>query len=271
MKRYTWLIILCTFFHLQGYGGRIDTIQVYSKSMQKEVPCIVILPELYGTLQANYPVVYLLHGYSGDYLNWITQVPELKQAADEYHVIIVCPDGGFSSWYFDSPVDTAVRYETFMSGELIPAIDARYHTIPDRQQRAICGLSMGGHGALYLAIRHPDKFGAAASISGGVDILPFPDNWDIKKRLGDLKTHRKNWEQNSVINLVDSLKNGELKILIDDGVSDIFIKENRALHEKLLRLKIDHVYVERPGGHTWSYWRNAVDYELLFFRKYFYR
>jgi S-formylglutathione hydrolase FrmB len=238
--------------------------------MHKEIPCVVIVPDLYGKLQANYPVVYLLHGYSGNYLNWITWVPVLKQYVDEFHLIIVCPDGGFSSWYFDSPVDSTMRYETFMTRELVPYIDGRYHTIPDKNHRGICGLSMGGHGALYLAIRHPQEFGAVASISGGVDIRPFPNNWDIKKRLGDIKTHRENWEKNTVINLVDSLKNNELKIAIDDGVDDIFIKVNRALHEKLLSLHINHDYTERPGGHTWDYWHNAIAYELLFFRKCFY-
>lgn len=271
MKKIFFFISVFTLLSIRGYCGRVDTINVYSKAMHKAIPCIVIVPDMYGKLQAAYPVVYLLHGYSGNYLDWITRVPELKNAVDEYHLIIVCPDGGFSSWYFDSPIDSTIRYETFMIKELVPEIDARYKTIPDREHRAICGLSMGGHGALYLAIRHPHEFGATGSISGGVDILPFPDNWDIKKRLGDQKTHKANWEKNSVINLVDSLNNNELKIIIDDGVNDIFIKENRALHQKLLHLKINHVYIERPGGHTWNYWHNAIDYELLFFRKYFYK
>lgn len=270
MRKALFLILFFTVCYFHAFCGRIDTIRIYSKAMHKEVSCIVILPDLYDKLQASYPVVYLLHGYSGNYLDWITRVPALKNDVDEFHMIIVCPDGGFSSWYFDSPVDSSMRYETFMTQELVPVIDTLYHTIADRAHRGICGLSMGGHGALYLAIRHPDEFGAAASISGGVDIRPFPNNWDIKKRLGDLKTHRENWEKNTVINLVDSLKNGELKIAIDDGVNDIFIKENRALHQKLLRLGIDHDYTERPGGHTWDYWRNAIAYQLLFFRKYFY-
>lgn len=270
MRKWSSLFLFLVVFNIQGFCGRVDTINVYSAAMKKEIPCVVIVPDLYGKLDASYPVVYLLHGYSGNYLNWITNVPELKNAVDEFHLIIVCPDGGFSSWYLDSPIDSTMRYETFMTKELVPEIDARYHTIPDRWHRGICGLSMGGHGALYLAIRHPGEFGATVSISGGVDLVPFPNNWDIKKRLGDIKTHHKNWEANSVINLVDSLKNNELQIAIDDGVNDIFIKENRALHEKLLRLKINHVYIERPGGHTWAYWKNAIDYELLFFRKYFY-
>src|SRR5690606_2665667 len=104
-------------------------------AMHKEISCVVIVPDLYGKLNASYPVVYLLHGYSGNYLNWITYVPELKDAVDEFHVIIVCPDGGVSSWYLDSPIDSTMRYETFMTKELIRNIDARYRTVPDRDHR----------------------------------------------------------------------------------------------------------------------------------------
>jgi S-formylglutathione hydrolase FrmB len=270
MRKFLVVLVFCLAAGVPAFCGRVDTIRVYSPSMHKEIPCVVITPDLYGKLKADYPVLYLLHGYSGNYTDWITKVPALKQYVDEFHMIIVCPDGGFSSWYFDSPVDSTMRYETFMSRELVPAIDSLYHTQASRRGRAICGLSMGGHGALYLAIRHPREFGAVASISGGVDIRPFPGNWYIKKRLGDITTHRLNWEENTVINLVDSLKNGELAISRDDGVLDIFIKENRALHRKLLALHIDHDYTERPGVHNWDYWRNAIAYELLFFRKYFY-
>ena len=102
-----------------------------------------------------------------------------KAMADTYGVIIVMPDGGFDSWYYDSPVEPTYRYETFVARELVEYIDSHYRTKAEPSARAIAGLSMGGHGALYLAIRHQNVFGAAGSLSGGVDIRPFPDNWNI--------------------------------------------------------------------------------------------
>jgi S-formylglutathione hydrolase FrmB len=81
-------------------------------------------------------------------------VPELKTYADEYKVLIVCPDGGNSSWYFDSPVDSTMKYETYIGKEVPDYIDAHYKTIKNRTARAITGLSMGGHGALFIAFRH---------------------------------------------------------------------------------------------------------------------
>lgn len=92
---------------------------------------------------------------------------------------------------------------------------------------------MGGHGALYLAIRHQDVFGAAGSMSGGVDFRPFPEKWDIKLRLGDQKTHKENWDKNTVMAQLPLLKDGALQLIIDCGTEDFFFDVNVKLHEAL--------------------------------------
>lgn len=270
-KRIFFLVIFC-FLFLKGIGSTIDTLETYSVEMGKKVYSLVLLPDDYRAHpQKRYPVLYLLHGYSGNYLSWFQSVPKLQDYVDEFQMIIVTPDGGYDSWYMDSPMDKDRRYETFITTTLMGDVDQKYRTKPDRLFRGISGLSMGGHGALYLSIRHPSLYGAATSISGGVDLRPFPENWNLKKVLGSEKEHRENWENNSVINLVDKLKDENLALFIDIGVEDIFIGVNRQLHQKLLRFNIEHDYIERPGGHTWAYWRNALPYHLLFFRDYFKR
>ena len=267
------LLLLST----QTFAARVDTILVHSTAMNKDIKCVVIQPSHPAMIRtatnaagtSRLPVIYLLHGYSGNYAQWPATAPQLSKEADDLGIIFVSPDGGYDSWYFDSPVDPSVRYETFMSKELIPYIDSHYLTIPDRTHRAITGLSMGGHGALYLAIRHKDLFGAAGATSGGVDFRPFPDNWGIKKDLGNFSEHKAIWDANTVFTAVDSLGNGDLKIIFDCGSSDFFLTVNRNLHQKLLDKKIDHDYIERPGGHNGPYWQNSIDYQVLFFHKYF--
>jgi len=128
---------------------------------------------------------------------------------------------------------------------------------------------MGGHGALYLAMHHTDLYGAAGATSGGVDFRPFPDNWDIKKDLGKYASNKAVWDAHTVITAADNLHNGDLRIIFDCGVDDFFITVNRALHQKLVEKKIDHDYTERPGGHTGTYWHNSIDYQVLYFHKYF--
>lgn len=256
---------------LQLRASSVDTISVYSESMHKQVKAVVILPDGYGKKKSSfrYPTTYLLHGYSGSYAQWINDAPQIKTLADQEQIILICPDAGYSSWYFDSPIDSTVRYETFITRELIPYIDSHYKTTNDRKWRAVTGLSMGGHGALYLSIRHQDLFGAAGSICGGVDIRPFPKNWDLSKKLGDTVCCMANWEKNTVINVIDQLQNGQLALIMDCGVGDFFLEVNRHLHQKLLEKKIDHDYTERPGEHNKAYWSNSIAYQLVFFRKFF--
>ena len=102
-------------------------------------------------------------------------------------------------------------------------IDGHYSTIKDRSGRAITGLSMGGHGALFLAFRHQDVFGACGSMSGGVDLRPFPDNWDIAKRLGRLSEFPDRWAAYSVVNMVDLLKPNSLAITFDLRQQRLFL------------------------------------------------
>lgn len=255
------LISFCT-------KASVDTIAIYSPSMKKDIKTVVIKPSTYATGK-HFPTVYLLHGYSDIYSGWIKKVPQIEQMSDTYQVIIVCPDGGFSSWYIDSPIDSAYRYETFVGVEVPQFIDDHYNTIADRKARAITGLSMGGHGGLFLGFRHADTFGACGSMSGGVDLNYSRNKFDVAKRIGDTINHAENWVNYSVIHLVENYPKEGLAIIVDCGVDDFFYKDNVALHSKMVKLKIAHDYTERPGSHTWPYWANSVQYQLLFFRNFF--
>ncbi|MCD7937604.1 MAG: esterase family protein [Tannerellaceae bacterium] len=246
-------------------GAKVEDVKVYSASMKKEVDVVIITPEKEGM---RYPVIYLLHGYGGNARTWLGIRGDLPQIADRYGLIFVCPDGK-NSWYWDSPQDVSLRYETFISGELVGYVDGNYPTVADRSGRAVTGLSMGGHGALWNAWRHPEVFGAAGSTSGGVDIRPFPKNWDMSKQLGEQATHPQVWDAHTVINLVETLVNGRQALIVDCGYSDFFFEVNNALHAKLMEYKIDHDYLVRPGGHDSEYWRNSIGYQILFFYSYF--
>lgn len=148
-------------------------------------------------------------------------------------------------------------------------IDKNYLTDARRERRAVTGLSMGGHGALYLAIRHQDVFGAAGSMSGGVDFRPFPEKWDIKLRLGDQKTHKENWDKNTVMAQLPLLKDGALQLIIDCGTEDFFFDVNVKLHEALTKQGIHHEFTSRPGKHSWVYWRRSLRDHMYFFSDYF--
>ena len=268
MKRFNFLLISILFYQLSFSRNQVDTISVFSPKMNKMVKSVVIVPKHYSKSK-HYPVLYLLHGYSDNFAKWIKTVPSIKDLSTKHQMIIVCPDGGYSSWYFDSPIDSTFQYETFITKDLISFVDTKYATIKDRKGRAITGLSMGGHGALYLAIRNKDLFAHAGSMSGGVDLRTSTKKYDIAKRIGTIETSPQDWDDRSVVNMVGLLKNNELDLIIDCGVSDFFYQINAALHRRLLALNINHDYIERPGVHNWEYWTNSIQYQMLYFDKCF--
>lgn len=267
MKKYfkTFLSInLFLFFFSSAFAAIVDTVSIPSNVMHITKKCVVIKPYSYQNNNNRYPVVYLLHGYSGDYANWISKVSALKNYADEFQLMIVCPDGNYNSWYIDSKVEPTSLYDTYISKEVVHFIDSAYNTLNQKKSRAISGLSMGGHGALYLALRHPEIFGAAGSMSGVLNLEPWKNKYELLKYINPSEI-----QDYSVVSFLKNVTEGALSLIIDCGVNDPFIETARQAHHILLDRKITHDYTERNGGHTWTYWSNAVSYQLMFFSKHF--
>ena len=264
--REIWVLLLCCLGALVAEAGQVEDVAVHSESMGRELHNLVMLPEGYDG-ERSYPVVYLLHGHGMKYSEWLRVQRELPQLADQHGLILVCPDGA-NSWYWDSPLNPAMRYETYVSAELPAYIRTHYRTIDDKRARAVTGLSMGGHGALWLAIRHQDVFGACGSMSGGVDIRPFPNRWNIADSIGRYEDAPERWAAHTVMTQLHLIRPG-LAMIIDCGTEDFFYEVNEQLHRELLERKIPHDYISRPGAHNSRYWRHAIYYQLLFFADYF--
>ena len=260
---FSFLFVLL--FTSKGFAATVDTVEVFSASMNKKIKTVVIRPD--NTKDKVIPTLYLLHGYGGNYSNWVEKAPYLKTLVDRYNYMVVCPDGGVGSWYWDTTPD--FQYETFVSKELVNYIESNFKVCKHKTGRAITGLSMGGHGALYLAIRHQDVYGAVGSTAGGVDIRPFPNNWEMSKRLGDYAENKEKWNEHTVIEMLHLIKPNNLKIFIDCGYEDFFFGVNEELHKKLSYLNIPHSYLNMPGKHNWDYWAQSIGFQMAFFDQFF--
>ena len=256
-------------------ASTLTEAQVPSPSMGKKVPCSVILPDAYAKDTARrFPVVYMLHGAGGNHLS-MPNDGVIGRLADVYGFIAVCPDGERTCWWIDSPVDPTMKYETFVSAELPAYVDATYRSRAEKGGRAIMGGSRGGHGACWNGIRHRDVFGAIGNIYGGVDLRPFPRNWEIHKRLGTIEEHPENWEKFSVVSLAPALKNGEINLLTVVGTGDFFLNVNRYFHDILSANKVEHYYLEVRGAddahsmHTGPFSAYAQGVISRFFANYF--
>lgn len=267
MKRLALLLPALVAGIMSLSAARIDTVAIATKYLAVPDSVIIITPD--GASDTRYPSVYMLNGFGGDHKGWLgTLRTDLPELADSYGMVVVMPHGQ-NSWYWDSPVDSTMQMESFFVNDLVPYIDANYPTVPCPRMRAISGLSMGGHGAFWLAMRHSDIWGNAGSMSGGVDIRPFPEKWMMKDRLGPRDENPERWDEYTVINLVPSLKPGQLNLTFDCGVDDFFYQVNCNLHDALLKAGIDHDFTSRPGAHSAPYWRNSALYHLLFFSENF--
>ncbi len=248
----------------------LEIREVPTANVPEPAMVTVALPDGYSQDSASvrYPVVYLLNGHGGDHRSW-SYVINLDSLATAYGMIIVCPTG-LNSWYWDAPADSTLKMESYVTEDLVPWVDSNYRTVADRAGRAITGLSMGGHGGLWLGLRHADMFGNAGATSGGVDIRPFPQKWNMADRLGPYAGNERVWDEHTVINLVPSVIPGQVNIIFDCGTEDFFYEVNNELHHALAKRGVPHTYLTSPGAHNSDYWRRSIVPQLQFFRTMFY-
>ena len=265
---------------LHSKAARVDSLDIPSAAMNKTYKAAVVLPSTYSNNKKDYPVLYLLHGGGGRFSDWLSQTPDkmlVKTLADQYNIIIVMPEGEAFGWYLDSPFDPNSKFETYITKEVIQKIDNTYRTVRSNKGRVITGLSMGGHGAMYLSARHPDLFGAAGTMSGAMDMnySKYSINDDFRKMikerfeklLGTSDVSNEVFVKNSIITMSETIKKNGMPVIIDCGVDDFLIEINRELHRRLVYNNTPHDYAERPGAHTWEYWQSSLPYHLLFFSK----
>jgi len=242
----------------------------FSALLAKEKMFYIYLPDSINSGR-TYPVLYLLHGVGGDYGDWL-EASHVREQALQHEMIIVLPDGGGFGWYLDSPMDSTSLYESYLVVELIPLVESRFPVASGPAAHAISGLSMGGHGAVALALKHPDLFGAASSLSGILDLTlhaGMGDAWRLDSVLGSYQQFPEQWRRYSCSDLV--LRSAASPALfIDCGREDAFaLADNRQFTRLLDSLSIPHRYEENPGEHTWTYWDERLGEHLQFFTAFF--
>lgn len=171
----SWALVVqlaCTSLFAQPLV-RVDS--VYSPSLDRTRKFAVLLPVDY-TGAKRYPVLYLLHGNGGNYLQWLNG-SRVREYVQNLPLIVVMPDAG-SSFYVNSFTDTRDRFEDYIIGDLRQYVQKKYAV--DTLRQAIAGASMGGYGALLLAFKHPRSFTFAGDISGALDIPRY-----VERREGD--------------------------------------------------------------------------------------
>lgn len=209
-----------------------------SSYMKQSMKFNVIMPGGYNTdTDKSYPVLYLLHGMGDDHTSWIakgsanTWVQHAIKNGVVPEIIVVMPDAQVSFY--------TGNYEQYFQQELIPHIESLYRTVNTRNSRFIAGLSMGGYGALYHALKYPEKFALAFSMS------PVDLNGDITKMIA----------QHS--------GSGLPALAIDAGKGDFVVgNDPEKIHQALEDKNIQHEWIYRDGGHDWTFWQVSLQTAL---------
>lgn len=236
-----------------------------SPTLGKHVGTFVILPD---TGKPPFATFYLLHGLSDDYSIWLRRT-RIEHYASQYPIAIVMPDG-FRGAYTNA--SAGPQYATYMTKDLIGAVERNFNVNPTREARCIGGLSMGGYGALRLALGYPELFASANSHSGALlwgSLPPVRTEADSASEFELIFGADPKGTEHDLQFLAKRCKKQKTlpKIRIDCGTDDFLLDQNRAFIESLKASKVPHQYAEFPGAHNWDYWDIHVREALAFHAK----
>ena len=250
-----------------------------SAILGRPVSVCVALPPGYEGSTRRYPVLYFLHGLFENEHSWIDRggrqtLESLWGQGEVGDFLVVLPDGGKT--FYVNAYGGHERYEDFVIQELVPAIDRKYRTVAERRARGISGSSMGGYGALHLAMDHPDVFGSASAHSAAlIPKIPKPTptegRWgfyaEILQNAFGSPLNEQYFDENNPLTLAEHPERfSQLKLYFDCGDHDRYGFDAGAqlLHEELAARNFPHEYALRPGNHGWSYLNQYLKFSLAF-------
>jgi putative tributyrin esterase len=235
-------------------------LKYFSAALGKATAANILLPE--GQV-GPFAVFYLLHGLSDDHTMW-TRRTSIERYVSTLPLVVVMPDGG-RGFYCDAQDGAA--WESAIVRDLIPYVDSTFQTRADAGSRCIGGLSMGGYGAIKLALKFPDLFASASSHSGALDFAHQPlelgsERWrEFSRIVGETQTGG----ENDCYALAEKLAPAQRpRLRIDCGVDDFLIDSNRTFHRHLATLGYAHEYAEYTGAHDWNYWDEHIQEAIAF-------
>jgi S-formylglutathione hydrolase FrmB len=261
---------------------RAECRQVDSKILARPVPYCVFFPPSYDAQKARrYPVLYFLHGLGENdqmllnFGGW-DQVQELWSKKQIGEFLIVAPSAG-RTFYINSE-DGKVRYEDFFLQELIPYIESHYRSETERKFRGVTGISMGGYGALHMALQHPQEFGSVsahsavliANLPKEIPAPSDPGESAVSRMMGSafgIRFDRAFWDRNNPFTIIRSGSSlSGLRIYFDCGTEDDFGFNigAQAFHDLLASKKIPHEFHLYPGSHDAEYFSEHLPASLKF-------
>jgi putative tributyrin esterase len=236
---------------------RVQDVKFFSKTLQREMPYRVVLPKDYFTTEIRYPVLYLLHGYTGHYRSFEAH-SNLTRYLDRYQLIVVSIEGE-NSWYINSGTNAKEKWEDYFLRDVISDAQERFR-INGGDARAIAGISSGGYAAVNIALKNPGLFFFAGSLSGALEAPrnpefdKFPGFAEVFGAAGS-KTHT----ENDPFQLAEKTEPQHTSfIFMACGTEDNTINSQHQFADLLRKRHIAYEAIEFPGEHEWTFWEAAL-------------
>lgn len=245
-----------------GKGTILDR-KFRSPVLNRDMPYRVYLPQGYALSGKAYPVLYMLHGLSGAYDEWIDYhifeiADQLMSQGTIKPMIIVLPSGDKEYWV--DHANNGPQYGYYVARDVVGHIDATYRTLPSRDNRSIGGHSMGGHGSLQIAFNYPEVFGVVGAHSPTLR---------SKDQAPDYFGDQDFYEAHDPVSLAKNLPVStleSLKIWIDIGTKDqTWRPRTEELNQNLTDRDIDHTWHLWEGDHGGEYWTEHLPAYLKFY------
>ncbi len=265
-------IILGLSIALSSVFGKIYHVKAPSLALTDSNRVVVATPTDFDPAKKDgYPFIVMLHGYSGNETQWESDA-DLQMLSDTHNILLALPDGGYDGWWIDTDLLPGRDYETHIHQELKIWMVQNFNGSMKASQHGILGLSMGGYGAFVQALKHPDSYAAAASLSGVMDITRHPDSWGLKKSLGQYSDNTEKWKANNPLHLSQkvALKTSPALLLIC-GRDDFAFPENQAMAHQLDLLNYSAQFQEEDGAHTHTFWKTHIATAVEFIVSNFYK
>ena len=245
-------------------GSRVVEDNLYSSTLDLHTTYRVMLPPGYESSSQRYAVLYMLHGVAGDSSEW--QSIGLLEAADSMMqrgeidpFLIVLPNGGAHYWVNQA---TGARWADYVVDDVVQRVDRDYRTVASPQGRAIGGLSMGGEGAMRIAMTRPGVFGTAAAHSPSLRTEFDQFAPELQVLFGD----ETRWRGATPLWLVqDTDVAYGLNLAVDVGEDDPWRPNVEQLHQRMVERGIAHRFEILPGEHAAEYWIGNVEHYLSYY------
>jgi putative tributyrin esterase len=247
----------------------LNEVNFFSEVLSMRSSMNVLLPQrplanIRSQPKPKYRTLYLLHGHSDDHTAWL-RWSSIEKYAEGLNLVVVMPAVNLS---FYTDMAHGKNYGEFISEEVPAMVREMFSLSADREDSFVAGLSMGGYGTFKLALTYPERYAAAASLSGALDVaaaIRGHGNYDEKVWREEMQNvfgdrSKVIGSKHDLLALAEKAARATVKPRLYQccGTEDFLYEDNVRFRDAIRKLTFDYTYQQGAGEHDWYYWDTMI-------------